>query len=111
MAVGPGLMPVSWLPFPQHTQIHNWNLVFFPFYCKQGDLKKRVVFRKWSPKRGAVEGIIYYKVPVRDAMVDLNPSIYVAIIYLYGVYKNYNYVASPFKAGKYSIYLMFLIKF
>ena len=41
MVVGPGLMPVSWIPCLQHTQLaSNRNIVLFPLHCKQGGLKK-----------------------------------------------------------------------
>jgi len=41
MVVGPGLMPVSWLPCLQHTQLpSNRNIVLFPLRLKQGGLKK-----------------------------------------------------------------------
>jgi hypothetical protein len=41
MVVGPGLMPVSWLPCLQHTQLSpNRNIVLFPLHCKQEGSKE-----------------------------------------------------------------------
>jgi len=78
MVVGPGLMPVSWLPCLQHTHTtpfqSEYRFVPSPLQTRRFEEKSCVL--KLKPG----ESTSYNYVPIRDGILDLNPSLHIAII-------------------------------